>query len=136
MEEEEVVITESLSDKNIHETNTQHLKIYYLNVNSLTIDKIRNPDMISDLNNADIICLTETHLRNEEEFPIIPGYNAYHSIVNRNTRYIGRNIKGISIYYKENLGNTKLEEIANERGNLLIIKITNLEWRKLTNSSL
>ncbi len=108
----------------------QTLKIFYVNINGLTKQKIQHTDLIADTNNADIICFTETHIKYEEEAPVINNYAAYHALVNRN-KYTGRNIKGISIYFKENLDTkktTKVEELVNEKGNLVILKITNTKW--------
>ena len=113
-----------------NEKHLQSLKIFYVNINGWSSQKIQHSDVIADIDNADIICLTETHLRNEEEFPVIENYDAFHSLVNRNN-YIGRNIKGVSIYFKDNLHNTNIEELINEKGNLMILKITNSEWTQI-----
>ena len=51
------------------------------------------------------------------------------SYVKRN-KYIGRNIKGVSIYYKD-MPNVTIQEIVNENGNLIILKISNKNWTSL-----
>ena len=81
----------------------QHkIDIFYANINGLSEKKINQSDMLKDIDRADLICLTETHLREENELPNIDGYRAFHTIVNRKN-YLGRNIKGVSIYCKENM---------------------------------
>ena len=86
--------------------------------------------MMNDIDRADLICLTETHLREENELPNIDGYRAFHTIVNRKN-YLGRNIKGVSIYCKENINNTQIEEIVNQDGILIVLKLTNIKWEAI-----
>lgn len=84
---------------------------------------------MQDINKADIICFTETHLKKEDEPPNIDGYQAFHTLVNR-SEYLGRNIKGVSIYYKNNITNTQINEMLSENGNLIILKLTNANWEE------
>lgn len=105
----------------------QRLKIFYVNINGLTDKKIQHSDLIEDLKNGDIICFTETHLRDDVDLPKINNYDAYHTTINK-SKSIGRNIKGVSVYYKETIPNTNIQEVFKEKGNLLIIKIKNVNW--------
>jgi exonuclease III len=113
-------------------TKNQILKIFYVNINGLSDKKTQNIDLDKEIKMADIICFTETHLEQDSEPPIIKKYKAFHTIVNRNrTKYIGRNIKGVSVYYKEEIPDTHIEELVNERGNLVIIKLSNPHWSEI-----
>ena len=103
--------------------------MFYVNINGLSDEKINQSDMMKDIDKADLICFTETHLRKEYEPPNIDGYRAFHTLVNRKN-YLGRNIKGVSIYCKENMNNTQIEEIVNQDGILIILKLTNVKWEK------
>ena len=105
----------------------QHLKIFYVNINGLTDKKIHQSDLTEDLKYADIMCFTETHLKDNADLPKINNYNAFHTSVDRN-KFIGRNIKGVSIYHKENILDTIIQEMLKEGGNLIIIKIKNTKW--------
>ena len=124
MKEEEITKLEiSDSYKTNIQTINQKLKVFHVNINGLTDQKLELKEFKDDIENADIICFTETHLRREMEFPILENYEtAYHAVVDR-TNYTGRNIKGVSIYVKDNITNTKIEEVINEGGNLIILKI-------------
>ena len=90
-------------------------------------EKLDHPDLAEDLKKADIVCFTETHLKSDPLLPQINNYKAIHSIVNRNN-FLGRNIKGVSVYFKDCIPDTKVQEIHNENGNLIIIKIENRTW--------
>ena len=100
----------------------KQLKIYYININGLNQSKINNTDMIKDMDDADILCFAETHLKNEDQFPMIRNYTGYHSIGKKSTN-LGRNIRGISLYVKDDIQNIKIENIVNENGRILIAKI-------------
>ena len=92
--------------------------------------KIKNSDLVNDFKNYDILCFTETHLKEEECPPVVDNYIGYHSIVKRKN-YIGRNIKGVSVYIKETNNSMKCEEIKNENGNLMILKVSNTQWKEI-----
>ena len=86
------------------------MNIFYVNINGLNDQKLKQIDVHKDFRNADIICLTETHLRYEIEFPKIDNYDqAYHAVVDRKN-YMGRNIKGISTYIKESTTEQSLKK--------------------------
>ena len=51
------------------EENSQTLRLYHVNINGLTDEKLNNPDMINDIESADFICLTETQLEKNKLFP-------------------------------------------------------------------
>ena len=85
--------------------------------------------MMKNINKADmIISFTETHLRQEYDPPIINSYQA---------RQKSR-IKGISIYCKENMNNTQIQEIVYQGGIIILAtyKLTNLKWLKFETSFL
>jgi len=106
----------------------QQIKLFYVNINGLSDQKLQHPDLTDSLKNADIICFSETHLKHDCDHPIMKDYNkAFHAIVQRE-HFIGRNIKGVSFFCKDNLPNLKIEELVNEMGNLLIVKISNHYW--------
>ena len=105
----------------------QQIKIFYININGLSDQKIQHPDLCESLKDKDIICFSETHLQKDCEPPIMEDYNALHAIVQRE-HFIGRNIKGVSVYCRQNISNVKIEEVENEMGNLLIIRISNPNW--------
>lgn len=107
--------------------NYQSIKISYVNINGLNQQKIANSDMIKDANDSDIICFTETHLKEEDDFPVIDNFIGCHTIVRRNN-YLGRNIKGISVYYKESIKDTQVETLVSENGSITILKISNKYW--------
>ena len=109
------------------ERKHQKLEIFYVNINGLNHKKLQHPDLTEKLKKADIICFTETHLKDEDDPPTIDNYKAFHAIVSRN-KYIGRNIKGVSVYCKENIPDMNVEEVINERGNILILKLSNRNW--------
>ena len=125
-EEEEINL--EIDPNNMRNKINHKLKIFYVNINGLTDKKLKQKEIQIDMKNADIICFTETHLRREMEFPIIEGYEkSFHAIVDR-THYIGRNIKGVSIYVKDSVECTEIKEVVNERGNLIILKVKNSKW--------
>ena len=110
--------------------NKHRLKIFYVNINGLTTKKMEQLDMIQDIGNSDFICLTETHLYEEEGFPDIKDYIGYHTCENRKKSF-GRNIKGVALYHKNSINNIKITEIFKDKGNLLIIKISSQDWKFL-----
>ena len=127
-EDESTKLKESDSHSINIKTMNQKLKIFYVNINGLTDQKLEQKEVKEDIVNADIICFTETHLRREMEFPSLENYEkAYHAVVDR-TNYIGRNVKGVSIYVKDNITHTNIEEVINEGGNLIILRIKNANW--------
>lgn len=107
--------------------NVQELNIYYTNINGLNAYKICQSDMIDDIKDIDIICLTETHLNNESEAPKIKGYRNINTVTQKEKRF-GRNIKGITTYMKDN-NDLKIEEIKKENGTFIILKLSNIKWR-------
>ena len=98
------------------------LKISYININGLNKNKINDTDMIKDMDNANIICFSETHLKEEDDFPTINNYSGEHTTGKKSLKS-GRNIKGISVYLKDNLDNVEFENIVNENGTMMITKI-------------
>ena len=58
------------------------LKTFYVNINGLNDQKLRHEIKI-DTKDSDIICFTETHLKNEDDIPAMDDYNGYHAIVDR-----------------------------------------------------
>ena len=107
---------------------TEYLNIKYVNINGLNDDKILNSDLMNDMENADIICFCETHLKDIDNFPIIKNYEGHHSIGKKECK-LGRNIKGISIFFKDSLINLKFENIVNYKGTVMIEKISSTKFR-------
>lgn len=118
-----------VNEKFEHRDNVQTINIYYTNINGLNINKIKNSDMIKDINEMDIICFTETHL-NETNVISLDQYNeiATYSKIHNN---LGRQIKGVSLYYKNSENGLKFDTILSKNGDTLIIKITNLQWKEI-----
>ena len=106
------------------EKENQKLNIFYVYINGLNEHKIQHSDLLKDSKGADIICFTETHFRDDVECPIIENYKAYHTILNR-TKFLGRNIKSTSLYCNDALFGTEIKQVISERGNLIILKLTN-----------
>ena len=103
--------------------NINELKISYININGLNNDKIKNTDMIKDMDNADIICFSETHLKNESDYPLIECYSGQHTTGKKSIKS-GRNIKGISVYIKDELKDLKIDKVISEKGTIIINRIT------------
>ena len=55
-------------------------------------------------------------------------YIGYHTCADQK-RLFGRNIKGVSIYLKNTANEIKTTEIINEKGNLLILKLSCKNWK-------
>ena len=85
--------------------------------------------MIKDMD-ADIICFSETHLKEEDNFPIINRYSGRHTMGKKSLK-TGRNIKGVSVYIKDNLDNLEFKNVVNEKGTLIITKITSKKYEYL-----
>lgn len=110
--------------------NRETLKIFYVNINGLTYQKLKDPNIITDIKNNDIICFVETHLREDDEPPEIKHFVGFHTVVNKNkTNFNGRNIKGVSVYVNDKLQNTRIENVVSENGNLIILKVNNSKWK-------
>ena len=62
-------------------------------------------------------------------YTVIDSHKAFHTLVNRN-KYLERNIKGVSIYCKNSNTNTQIDEMLSEKGNLIILKLTNANWEE------
>ena len=76
------------------------MKILSWNTNGLK-NKLECPDTCTYFKSFDILCLSETWLRNHEEVNL-SGYNYYH-VIRPRTNNARRNSGGISIFYKNHL---------------------------------
>ena len=64
-------------------------KFFYVNINGLSQNKIENSDLLSDAKRANFICLTETHLKYENEISDINQYQS-HSTYSKGNSFLGR----------------------------------------------
>ena len=91
---------EQKTDAEKKQTKHANIELFYVNINGLNEDKIKNEDFLHDIQEANIICLTETHLTRTQAQPVLKNCYGLHTIANRNINR-GRNIKDVSIYIKE-----------------------------------
>ena len=129
-EETSVAKYDTDSCENHDECNA--IEMFYVNINGLTENKIKHTDLMNDAGNSQIICFAETHLDFENEPIAINSYIAHHSCCRRNN-ILGRNVKGVSIFLKENsnIANSRSTVIVSENGNLLIIKFSDSTWKDI-----
>ena len=109
-----------------------NIELFYVNINGLNENKTRNSDFLQDTQNADIICLTETHLNVNNEQSLQGNYSSFHTNVEKNNNR-GRNIKGVSIFVKEidYISQPDVENLVKEKGNLQILKLSSTYWNNL-----
>ena len=108
------------------------IELFYVNINGLNSDKIKNDFFIHDIQRANIICLTETHFSDTQDQSVLENCYGFHTTVKKNISR-GRNIKGVSVYVKEgdNISLLNVESLIKERGNLQILKLNSMHWDHL-----
>ena len=111
--------------------NSCMYQFFYVNINGMNRHKIDNSDLMTDVDNADFLCFTETHLRYADEIQNINEYKSYHACSTGNKGTLGRNVKGVSVFVKEAIKNMDVSEIVNENGNLIILKICSDYWYEM-----
>ena len=105
----------------------QTVKLFYTNINGLNVNKIVEVNKINDTCDADILCFTETHLREYNNLSI-DQYDVMNT-TSKTKNNLGRQVKGISLYHKKESLN--IEKLASENGDIIIIQISNQQWKEI-----
>lgn len=129
LEREESNIPPDLNELH-NENSPQLLKIFYVNINGLNNNK-RKLKYLENIDDANLICFTETHLLKEEEELEIEDYIGYHTISVQMKSLTGRNTctKGVGnksqfILKTWMLWTMKTTVIFNDKDTLFILKLS------------